>query len=242
MIRLGVNIDHVATLRNARNTRYPNPTAAAALVEKAGGEQITVHLREDRRHIRDDDLKTLRKTVSTLLNLEMAATDEMVQIACDIKPDTVTLVPEKREEVTTEGGLDVVGLESELKAKTERLKSAGIQVSFFIEPDRDQIDAAVRLGADAIELHTGLFCNLTHKEKAKAELARLREAAQYGQDKGMHVVAGHGLNYDNIEDLLRFVPEVREYNIGHSIISRALFVGLEQAVREMKEIFEGVGK
>lgn len=242
MIRLGVNIDHVATLRNARNTRYPNPTAAAALVEKAGGELITVHLREDRRHIREEDLKALRKTVSTLLNLEMAATDEMVKIACDLKPDTVTLVPEKREEQTTEGGLDVAGLESELKTVTSRLKGAGIQVSFFIEPDIRQIDASLRLEADAVEFHTGHYCNLTGKEAMKAELARLREAAQYAQEKELHVVAGHGINYDNIEELLRFVPEIREYNIGHSIVSRAIFVGLEQAVREMLDIFEGVGK
>lgn len=242
MIRLGVNIDHVATLRNARNTRYPNPTAAAALVEKAGGEQITVHLREDRRHIREEDLKALRKTVSTLLNLEMAATSEMVKIACNLKPDTVTLVPEKREEQTTEGGLDVAGLESELKTFTTRLKEAGIQVSFFIEPDIRQIDASLRLEADAVELHTGRYCNLTGKEAMKAELASLREAAQYAQEKELHVVAGHGINYDNIEELLRFVPEIREYNIGHSIVSRAIFVGLEQAVREMLDIFEGVGK
>lgn len=242
MIRLGVNIDHVATLRNARNTRYPNPTAAAALVEKAGGELITVHLREDRRHIREEDLKALRKTVSTLLNLEMAATDEMVKIACDLKPDTVTLVPEKREEQTTEGGLDVAAIEEQLKAVTARLKGAGIQVSFFIEPDIKQIDASLRLEADAVEFHTGHYCNLTSKEAMKAELARLREAAQYAQEKELHVVAGHGINYDNIEELLRFVPEIREYNIGHSIVSRAIFVGLEQAVREMLDIFEGVGK
>lgn len=242
MIRLGVNIDHVATLRNARNTRYPNPTAAAALVEKAGGEQITVHLREDRRHIQDEDLVALRKTVSTLLNLEMAATSEMQKIACEVKPDTVTLVPERREELTTEGGLDVVGGEKHLKDFTAKLKNAGIQVSFFIEPDVKQIDAVIRLDGNAVELHTGRYCELTNKEAVKAELARLREAAKYAQEKGLHVVAGHGLNYDNIEDILRFVPEIREYNIGHSIISRSLFIGLEQAVKEMQEIFEGAGK
>lgn len=242
MIRLGVNIDHVATLRNARLTRYPNPVAAAALVEKAGAEQVTVHLREDRRHIQDADIRELRKTISTLFNLEMSATKEMVVIACEVKPDTATLVPEKREELTTEGGLDVVRLEAGLTTAVKSLKQEGIEVSLFIEPDLKPIDAAIRLGVERVEFHTGRYCGLNDKPAIQKELARLREAAQYAKEKGLFVAAGHGLNYDNIEDILRQVPQIGEYNIGHSIVSRALFVGLEKAVREMKEIFAGVAK
>src|SRR3989338_5094503 len=233
MPRLGVNIDHVATLRNARWTLYPNPLAAAALVEKAGGNQITVHLREDRRHIRDEDVKELRRTVSTSLNLEMAATAEMVKIAGAVKPDTVTLVPEKREELTTEGGLDAVKLKNYLGEVVHRLKQAGIEVSLFIEPDLKQIDAAVQMGVDHVEFHTGRYCGELHKEGMQKELARLKESVQYSREKGLFVAAGHGLNYDNIEDLVRGIPEIEEYNIGHGIISRAVFVGLEKAVEEM---------
>lgn len=240
MIRLGVNIDHVATLRNARNTLYPNPTAVAALVEKAGADQVTVHLRKDRRHIRDKDVRDLRRTVSTALNLEMAATKEMVDIACEVKPDTVTLVPENREELTTEGGLDVAGLEKYLAPFIKRLKQEGIEVSLFIEPDLKQIDAGIRLGADKAEFHTGRYCGLDDQKALQKELARLKESAQYAKEKGLMVAAGHGLNYDNIEEILRQIPEFEEYNIGHSIVSRAVFVGLETAVREMKEIFEGI--
>lgn len=242
MIRLGVNIDHVATLRNARNTLYPNPTAAAALAEKAGADQITIHLRKDRRHIRDKDLRDLRRTVSTALNLEMAATKEMVDIACEVKPDMVTLVPENREELTTEGGLDVAGLEKYLTPFVKRFKQEGIEVSVFIEPDLKQIDAGIRLGVDKVEFHTGRYCGLDDKKALQKELARLKESAQYAKEKGLVVAAGHGLNYDNIEEILRQIPEFEEYNIGHSIVSRAVFVGLETAVKEMKEIFEGIVK
>lgn len=242
MIRLGVNIDHVATLRQARKTLYPNPLAAAALAEKGGGDQITIHLREDRRHIQSMDAFELRKTVSTALNLEMAATAEMLAIACNLKPDIVTLVPERRQELTTEGGLNVVRLEAELGGFIQKLKTEGMEVSLFIEPDFRQIEAGIRLGADRVELHTGRYCEQTDKGQIKGELARLKESAQFAMEKGLMVAAGHGLNYDNIEEILRQVPEVEEYNIGHSIISRAIFVGLEQAVREMKEIFKEVSK
>ncbi|MDO8527803.1 MAG: pyridoxine 5'-phosphate synthase [Deltaproteobacteria bacterium] len=242
MTRLGVNIDHVATLRQARKTLYPNPTAAAALAENGGADQITIHLREDRRHIQDRDLFDLRRTVSTALNLEMAATQEMLAIACKAKPDTVTLVPERRQELTTEGGLDVVKLESQLAPIIQKLKSDGIEVSLFIEPNMEQIEAGIRLGADLVEFHTGRYCELSDKKEIQVELSRLKEAAQFAGEKGLLVAAGHGLNYDNIEDILRQIPEIEEYNIGHSIVSRALFVGLETAVREFKEIFKEVSK
>ncbi len=244
MLRLGVNIDHVATLRQARKTRYPNPMAAAALIEKAGANQITVHLREDRRHIQDSDVRELRKTVSTLLNLEMAATPEMVKIACDIKPDVVTLVPERRQEMTTEKGLDVLKNADPLGSAIQKLKSAGMDVSLFIEADLRQIEETVRLGADRIELHTGRYCDWVDKRDKKEiqnELQHLKTASQFALEKGLLVAAGHGLNYDNIEDCIRQVSEIEEYNIGHSIISRAIFVGLENAVTEMKEILETVG-
>lgn len=242
MIQLGVNIDHVATLRNARNTRYPNPIAAAALVEKAGGDQITVHLREDRRHILDEDVKELRRTVSTLLNLEMAATKEMVKIACAIKPDRVCIVPEKREELTTEGGLDAKRLEPVLVPMVKELQEKGVEVGLFLEPEMEQLNVATRLGVKRVELHTGRYSDLVRKKEIIAELARLKEAAKYAKTHGLAVAAGHGLNYDNIEEILRKIPEFEEYNIGHSIVSRAVFVGLEVAVREMKDIIEGVGK
>lgn len=242
MIRLGVNIDHVASLRNVRKTRYPNPVAAAALVEKAGADQITVHLREDRRHIRDEDVLELRRSVSTSLNLEMAPVEEMVVLACDLKPDSATLVPEKRVELTTEGGLNVAGLEEFLLPIVQRLKQAGIEVCLFIEPDIAQINASIRLGVDKVELHTGRYCDLADRPSVNKELIRLKESAQYAKEKGLLVAAGHGLNYDNIEDVLRQVPQFEEYNIGHSIVSRAVFVGLEEAVKEMKEIIEGIGK
>ncbi|OGQ06155.1 MAG: pyridoxine 5'-phosphate synthase [Deltaproteobacteria bacterium RIFCSPLOWO2_01_44_7] len=245
MKRLGVNIDHVATLRQARKTRYPNPIAAAALVEKAGGNQITIHLREDRRHIQDVDVRELRKTIRTRLNLEMAARPEIVAIACDVKPDTITLVPERRQELTTEGGLDVTKEDGNLSTAIKKLKQSGIEISLFIEPDLKQIEAAVHLGADQVEFHTGRYCELTDKgdkKEVQKELARLKESAQFAKEKGLQVAAGHGLNYDNIEDLLRNIPEIEEYNIGHSIVSRAIFVGLEKAVQEMREIIQGVGK
>ena len=242
MARLGVNIDHVATVRNARGIIYPNPIAAAALVEKAGGTQITVHLREDRRHIRDQDVKELRKTVSTALNLEMSRAPEIVAFACAIKPDVATLVPERREELTTEGGLDAVKLKDTLDPIVRRLKQEGIEVSLFIEPEGGQIDAAIALGVDRVEFHTGRYCEQAEKEGIHRELKRLKEAVQYALDKGLFVAAGHGLNYDNIEEIVRRIPEIEEYNIGHSIISRALFVGLEKAVEEMKILIKGVAR
>lgn len=237
---LGVNIDHVATLRNARGAMYPNPLAAAALAEKAGADQITVHLREDRRHVRDEDVKELRRTVSTALNLEMAPTKEMLTIACSIKPDVATLVPERREEVTTEGGLDVAKLKEILGPVIKKLKQEGIEVSLFIEPEGAQIDVAIQLGADRVEFHTGRYCEQMEREGIQRELTRLKESCQYALDKGLFVAAGHGLNYDNIEELIREIPEIEEYNIGHGIVSRAIFVGLEKAVEEMKILLKGV--
>lgn len=242
MPRLGVNIDHVATLRNVRETLYPNPIAAAALSEKAGADQITVHLREDKRHIRDQDVLELRGSIGIPLNLEMAATEAMVKFACAAKPDIATLVPERRQELTTEGGLDVARLREPLANVVHRLKQAGIEVSLFIEPEGTQIDAAIQLGADRVEFHTGKYCEQMEKEGIQRELKRLKESVQYAADKGLLIAAGHGLNYDNIEDLLRQIPEIEEYNIGHSIISRALFVGLEAAVEEMKTFIKGVAK
>lgn len=243
MPRLGVNIDHVATLRNVRGlSLYPNPIAAAALVEKAGCDQITVHLREDRRHIRDEDVRELRRTVSTALNLEMAGTKEMVQIACQVKPDTVTLVPEKRAELTTEGGLDCVRLKEVLGPVIQKLKQEGIEVSLFIEPEGVQIEAAISLSADRVEFHTGKYCEQTEREGIQRELKRLKESCQYAKEKGLFVAAGHGLNYDNIEDIVREIPEVEEVNIGHGIISRAIFIGLEKAVEEMKILLKGMTK
>ncbi|MBI5299161.1 MAG: pyridoxine 5'-phosphate synthase [Deltaproteobacteria bacterium] len=242
MTRLGVNIDHVATLRQTRKTRYPNPIAAAALVEKAKADQITVHLREDRRHIQDRDVEELRQKIGIALNLEMAATQEMLKIACRIKPDIVTLVPERRQELTTEGGLDAEKLEASLTPAIQNMKQEGIEVSLFIEPNLKQIETAVRLGVDRVEFHTGRYSGLSDKKEFQKELARIKEATQFAVEAGLFVAAGHGLNYDNIEDIARQIPEIEEYNIGHSIISRAVFVGLENAVREMKEILEEVKK
>lgn len=242
MVRLGVNIDHVATLRNLRGTLYPNPIAAAALIEKAGAHQITVHLREDRRHIRDADLRGLRRSVTTTLNLEMALSPDIIALACAIKPDVVTLVPERRQELTTEKGLDAAGLKEKLEPVVQQLKKEGIDVSLFIGPEGKQVDAAIALGADRIELHTGPYCEKGEEEEARGEIKRIKESAQYAVEKGLVVAAGHGLNYDNIENLLREIPEIEEYNIGHGLISRAIFVGLETAVKEMLELIAGVRK
>lgn len=233
-IRLGVNVDHVATLRQARGTLYPDPVFAAALAEAAGAHQITVHLREDRRHIQDRDLRILRQTVQTLLNLEMAATEEMVEIACQVLPDRVTLVPEKRQEQTTEGGLDVQGSLESIRSAVARLKNAGITVSLFVDPDPEQVKASVRAGAAAIELHTGDYCNARRGEAQERELTRLREEARRGAKLGLEVAAGHGLDLHNVGPVAA-IPEVVELNIGHSIICRAVLVGLERAVQEMLE-------
>ena len=234
MARLGVNIDHIATLRQARGTRYPDPVSAAAVVTNAGGDQITIHLREDRRHIQDSDLRLLRKTVSVPLNLELAAIDGIVGIAAEVRPDTCTFVPEKRQELTTEGGLDVIKNFDLLRRYTARLKEKSITVSMFIDPDTKQIEASREIGAEVIELHTGKYCE--PGANVKEELERLKKMAVYAKNVGLVVAAGHGLNYDNMTPIVKEVPEIVEYNVGHSIIARAVFVGLAQAVREMKEM------
>ncbi len=231
-LRLGVNVDHVATLRQARGTRYPDPVFAAALAESAGAHQITIHLREDRRHIQDRDLHILRSTVQTLLNLEMAVTDEMLAIAKEVRPDRVTLVPEKREEQTTEGGLDVRATYDATRAAVETLREAGITVSLFIDPDPDQIKASVRVGASAVELHTGDYCNAVPGPARQRELRRLIEESHRAARLGLEVAAGHGLDLHNV-GAVAAIPEVEELNIGHSLICRAVLVGLPEAVREM---------
>ncbi|MBI5508111.1 MAG: pyridoxine 5'-phosphate synthase [Deltaproteobacteria bacterium] len=232
MRRLGVNIDHVATLRQTRRKLYPDPVAAASVCERAGADQITCHLREDRRHIQDRDLRLLRSTVATRLNLEMAATQEMLKTAYDVKPDMVTLVPERREELTTEGGLDVTHHKDGLKKFLQSLKDADIETSLFIDPDLDQVRAAHRIEAQAVELHTGKFCDARGDAERRAELQRLADAAMAAAKLGLKVAAGHGLNYHNIGALLP-IPEIEEYNIGHGIVAHAVFVGLERAVRDM---------
>lgn len=230
---LGVNIDHIATVRNARGTHYPDPVQAAFVAEQAGAEGITVHLREDRRHITDRDVRILRDTIQTRMNLEMAVTDEMVGIACDIQPHFVCLVPEKREEVTTEGGLDVAGQQEKINAAVKQLSDAGIQVSLFIDPDYRQIEAAVASGAPYIEIHTGAYAEAPEGLPREAELARIRHAATFAASLGLKVNAGHGLTYHNVQPIAA-LPEMHELNIGHAIIGRALFSGLADAVKEMK--------
>ncbi|RJP24661.1 MAG: pyridoxine 5'-phosphate synthase [Candidatus Abyssobacteria bacterium SURF_5] len=237
MIHLGVNIDHVATVRQARRDIEPDPVAAAVICELAGAHGITVHLRSDRRHIQDRDLLLLRQTVKAKLNMEMGATDEMVGIAIDTKPDQVTLVPEKREELTTEGGLDVVANESALANAVRRLKKAGIPVSMFIEPDCAQIEASGRIHADAIELHTGLYANAKTEALQQAELERLVHAGRHAVTIGLRVHAGHGLTYRNVIPIKQ-IPKLHEVNIGHNIVARAVLVGLDRAVREMLELLQ----
>jgi pyridoxine 5-phosphate synthase len=229
---LGVNVDHVATIRQARGTRYPDPVTAAAMAELAGAHQITIHLREDRRHIQDRDLRILRETVQTRLNLEMAATVSMVEIALAAKPDTVTLVPERREEQTTEHGLDAVGLEEMLRGPCARLTGAGIDVSLFIDADLLQIDAACRLGAHAIELHTGEYAEAVDESTMESEVLRLEAAAEHAAESSLMVAAGHGLDYINVREVAS-IEHIEELNIGHSIVARAILVGMDQAVREM---------
>ena len=237
MAKLGVNIDHVATIRQARGGIEPDPVAAAAVAELAGADGITVHLREDRRHIQDRDVMILRSTVKTHLNLEMAATDEMVAIAMKVVPEYVTLVPEKRQELTTEGGLDVAQHSQLLTRQIELLHQAGITVSLFVDPDLEQLKASARVKSDYIEIHTGSYCEATGQAKA-AELAKIEAAIKAGRKLGLRVNAGHGLNYQNIRPVLA-LGGVDEYNIGHSIISRAVLVGLDRAVREMAELVHG---
>ena len=230
---LGVNIDHVATLRQARGTTYPDPVNAALICEQAGAEGITLHLREDRRHIQDDDVRRMRPVLTTHMNLEMAVTDEMVAFAKEIQPQHVCFVPEKRQEVTTEGGLDVVGHFEDVKKATEELTAIGCDVSLFIDADFAQIDAAVACGAPTIEIHTGAYADAETPEAQKAELERIIKGAEYAASKGLVVNAGHGLNLDNVTPIAA-IPQIHELNIGHSIIADAVFVGLAQAVQQMK--------
>ncbi|MBN1917242.1 MAG: pyridoxine 5'-phosphate synthase [Verrucomicrobia bacterium] len=237
MIRLGVNVDHVATVRQARRATEPDPVAAAAIVELAGAHGITVHLREDRRHIQDRDVRILRETVRTSLNLEMAASDEIIGIAQGIRPDEACLVPERREEITTEGGLDVAGNTAKVADAIKRLNDTGILVSLFITPDEAQVAAAAKAGAQFIELHTGAYANARPEAKALGELQRLINAATQAHELGLRVNAGHGLDYINVRAMYQ-VPHLETVNIGHSIISRAVLVGLDRAVREMIALLE----
>ncbi|WP_180007640.1 MULTISPECIES: pyridoxine 5'-phosphate synthase [unclassified Acinetobacter] len=230
---LGVNIDHVATLRNARGTTYPDPVNAAIICEQAGAEGITLHLREDRRHIKDDDVRRMRSVLKTHMNLEMAVTNEMVEFAKEIQPHHVCFVPEKREEVTTEGGLDVVGHFEDVKNATQALAAIGCEVSLFIDADFAQIDAAIACGAPTIELHTGAYADAETPEAQKAELERIIRGAEYAASKGLIVNAGHGLNLENVTPIAR-IAQIHELNIGHSIIADAVFIGLAQSVKQMK--------
>jgi len=238
MADLGVNIDHVATVRQARRTNEPDPVWAATLAELGGADGITLHLREDRRHIQDRDLRVLRETVTVKLNLELAAEPSIVSIACDNKPDQVTLVPEKREEVTTEGGLDLLTHRQRVREAIARLRDAGIGVSLFLDPELKQLDVALELGADAVELHTGEYALATAGKDQAAELARLVAAGEHVRKLGMTLHAGHGLTYRNVKPIAA-IDGMTELNIGHSIVARALMVGFEQAVREMKRLISG---
>ncbi|MBU3620598.1 pyridoxine 5'-phosphate synthase [Polynucleobacter sp. CS-Odin-A6] len=233
-LELGINIDHVATLRNARGTIYPDPIKAARLAEEAGADLITLHLREDRRHIKDADLLALRPLIQTRMNLECAVTPEMIQIACEVKPHDVCLVPEKREEVTTEGGLDVVGHFDAVKAATRKLVDAGIRVSLFIDPEEKQIQAAKEVGATVVELHTGCYADLSGEQQIH-ELERIRKAAQFGVSIGLRVNAGHGLHEGNVKPIAA-IGELSELNIGHAIVAEALFKGWQKAITDMKAL------
>ncbi len=235
MIKLGVNIDHVATLRQTRGTRYPDPVQAAMEAEQAGADAITLHLREDRRHIQDQDVEVLRRLIQTRMNLEMAVADDIVAFACRIRPHEACLVPERRQELTTEGGLDVVGGLKKISAVCARLADAGIRVSLFVDADPDQIEAAAKTGAPVIEIHTGHYAEAESGEAGRQELVRIEQAVQQGFDLKLQVNAGHGLNYHNVQAVAA-IPGVSELNIGHAIIARALFTGLPQAVREMKRL------
>jgi pyridoxine 5-phosphate synthase len=235
MARLAVNVDHVATLRQARGIDEPDPVIAAGLAELAGADGIICHLREDRRHINDRDLRLLRETIKTKLNMEMAAVDEMVDIALKTKPDLITLVPERREELTTEGGLDVKAQPDHYKSVVERLKAVGIEVSFFVDPDKEQVKAAHQCGADIVEIHTGHYSEAVSKEEATERFMRIAAAIESAADLELGISAGHGLNYINIKRF-QALAQIEEYSIGHSIVARAVLVGLERAVREMVEL------
>ncbi|NQY64558.1 MAG: pyridoxine 5'-phosphate synthase [Alteromonadaceae bacterium] len=234
---LGVNVDHIATLRQARGTNYPDPVYAASVAEHAGADGITVHLREDRRHIQDRDIYVLKETLHTRMNLEMAVTDEMLAIACEVKPVFCCLVPEKREELTTEGGLDVKGQLDKISNAVQTLTSAGIKTSLFIDADKQQIDAAIASKAPFIEIHTGHYADAETEEAQQAELIRLTEGIKYAHDQGLKVNAGHGLNYFNVKPIAA-IPEIIELNIGHAIIARAAIDGLEKAIRDMKKLMQ----
>jgi len=238
MARLAVNIDHVATLREARKTDVPDPVMAAGIAEMAGAECIICHLREDRRHINDRDLALLRQVIKTRLNMEMAAVDEMVEIARDVRPDMVTLVPERRQELTTEGGLDVRANPGYYAGVVERLAGKGIKVSFFVDPDPSQIEAAHKIGADIVEIHTGHYSEAISEQDAGERFQRISRAVEASADLKLGISAGHGLNYSNIKRF-SFLPKIEEYSIGHSIMARAVFAGLDQAVREMIGLIKG---
>ena len=237
MPELGVNVDHVATVRQARGGAEPDPVWAAVLADLGGADGITLHLREDRRHIQDRDLRILRETVSAKLNLELACEREVIAIACEVKPDQATLVPERREEVTTEGGLDVRGNPQRIKQVVHELRETGIQVSLFLDPVADQLEMANEVGAQAVELHTGPYALATEGPSRQAELENLIHAAEQIVSMGLILHAGHGLNYHNVQPIAA-IPHMRELNIGHSIVARAIMVGMQQAVREMKTLME----
>lgn len=235
MIKLGLNIDHVATLRQARGSRYPNVVRAALICEEAGADAITLHLREDRRHIQDADVATLRGMLQTRMNLECAVTEEMIDLALRTKPHDICLVPEKREELTTEGGLDVVKYFEQVQRATQRCSEAGIRVSLFIDADEKQLDAAKEAGAPVVEIHTGKYGDADSVPEREAELARIHRAALHAHALGLQVNAGHGLNYHNVRPIVA-IPHIAELNIGHAVISEAVFIGLEQAVKKMKAL------
>jgi pyridoxine 5-phosphate synthase len=234
---LGVNVDHIATLREARGTNYPDPVYAASVAEHAGADGITVHLREDRRHIQDRDIHILKQTLHTRMNLEMAVTDEMLEIACGVKPAFCCLVPEKREELTTEGGLDVLGNLDKITRAVEQLSLAGIETSLFIDADKNQIDAAITSKAPYIEIHTGHYADAKNEQDQQIELIRLIEGIKYAHANGLKVNAGHGLNYFNVKPIAA-IEEIIELNIGHAIIARAAIDGLDRAVRDMKQLMQ----
>jgi len=237
LAKLGVNVDHIANIRQARQAEEPDPVSAAVMAELAGADCITVHLRADRRHIQERDLELLRKLVKTKLNLEMAPTAEMVEIACRIKPDMVTLVPEKPDEVTTEGGLDVLGHKEQLEEVIRTLRSSGIRMGIFIDPEDNQAEAAYEVGAEYVEIHTGLYAQSTPGEARACELARIIQTAKASADLGLSVNAGHDLTYRNVIPIA-IIPEIEELNIGHNIVARAVFVGLDQAIWEMKRLIQ----
>ncbi|MBE0482787.1 MAG: pyridoxine 5'-phosphate synthase [Bacterioplanes sp.] len=234
-VLLGVNIDHVATLRQARGTPYPDPVQAAFIAEQAGADGITIHPREDRRHIQTRDVYVLNETLQTRMNLEMAITEAMLQLAEEVQPAASCLVPEKREELTTEGGLDVVAREEEVRAAVQRLQAVGSEVSLFIDPDVAQIDATVRCGAPVIELHTGAYADAESEHEQQQQLVRIQQATHYARQQGLIVNAGHGLHYHNVEAIVA-IDGMNEVNIGHAIVARAVFVGLAEAVREMRAL------